>query len=404
MRALWLHVALLAPASAQVAVRGETIHTMAGPPIQSGVVVVQDGKIAAVGPASEVAIPPGVEVLTAKVVTPGLIDAHTVLGLSGYLNQRQDQDQLDRSDPVQPELRAVDAYDARERLIEWVRAFGVTTIHTGHAPGLPVSGQTMIAKTGGATVEAAMLRPLAMVAATLGEETAGRPDQRPEEGERRTRAKIAALLREQLVKAQDYARRRAAEDEAKRPARDLRLEILARVLAREVPLLVTAHRHQDIAAALRLAAEFQLDLVLDGASDAHLLLEQIAAAGVPVLAHPPMMRSDGARENATFELGAKLAAAGIPFAYQSGFESYVPKTRVVLFEAAVSAAHGLGAEAALRAITIDAARILKIDHRVGSLVVGKDGDLALYDGDPLEYTSHCVGVVIDGVVVSRTAR
>jgi imidazolonepropionase-like amidohydrolase len=152
------------------------------------------------------------------------------------------------------------------------------------------------------------------------------------------------------------------------------------------------------------AQEFKLRLVLDGAAEGYQVADAIKAAGVPVIVHPPMMRASGEMENATMELAARLHAAGIPIALQSGFEDYVPKTRVVLYEAAVAAAHGLGPEAALSAVTIDAARLLGIDGRVGSLEPGKDGDLALYDGDPFEYTSHCVGVVIDGQVVSRLTR
>ncbi len=133
-------------ALAQVAVRGETVYTMAGEPIKDGVVVITGGKIVEVGPASAVQIPEGHRTLTAKVVTPGLIDAHTVVGLTGYMNQDQDQDQLERSGPIHPELRAIDAYNPQERLVQWLREFGITTIHTGHAPGLPLSGQTMIVR------------------------------------------------------------------------------------------------------------------------------------------------------------------------------------------------------------------------------------------------------------------
>jgi imidazolonepropionase-like amidohydrolase len=240
-----------------------------------------------------------------------------------------------------------------------------------------------------------------MVAATLGDGAKG-----PDGAAPGTRPKAVAMLRGLLLEAQEYARKRAAlgEGDEKRPARDLRLETVAAVLARELPLLVTAHREQDLRAALALAQEFGFRLVLDGAAEAPRMLAELAAAGVPVLAHAPMARHTGERENATFELGAKLREAGIRFAYQSGFEDYVPKTRVVLWEAAVGAAHGLGFEAALRAVTLDAAEILGVADRVGSLSVGKDGDLALYDGDPFEYTTHCVGVVIDGVVVSEAKR
>jgi imidazolonepropionase-like amidohydrolase len=123
-----------------------------------------------------------------------------------------------------------------------------------------------------------------------------------------------------------------------------------------------------------------------------------------VIVHPTMMRAVGEAENLSMETASRLRAAGIPFALQSGYESYVPKTRVVLFEASVAAAHGLTPEQALAAITIDAARILGVAQRLGSLEPGKDGDLALFDGDPFEYTSHVTGVVIEGRVVSETPQ
>jgi len=181
------------------------------------------------------------------------------------------------------------------------------------------------------------------------------------------------------------------------PSRDLRLEMLVRVLDGEVPLLITANRAQDIAAALRLKAEFNIPIILDSASEAYLLLEEIKEAGVPVLIHPTMFRMFGEMENMSVETASKLRAAGIPFAIQSGFENYVPKTRIVLFEAAIAAANGLTFDEALASITIDAARILNLDDRIGSLETGKDGDVALFDGDPFEYTTHCTGTLINGV-------
>jgi imidazolonepropionase-like amidohydrolase len=402
------HLALLAsaavalaavPASAQVAVRGETVHTMAGAPIKDGVVVITNGKIAEVGPASRVKIPAGYKVLSGKVVTPGLVDAHTTVGLSGYLNQPHDQDQLDRSAPIQPELRALDAYNARERLVSWVRAFGVTTMNTGHAPGALVPGQTMIVKTRGDSVEEAVLVPTAMIAATLGQDALGQSGKAPG-----TRAKEVAMLREELLKARQYEAKRASAPDDKKPAPDIRLDALARVLRREVPLLLTAHRAQDIVTALRLAKEFDVRLVLDGAAESYLVVEQIKAAGVPVILHPTMQRSNGDAENLSFETASILRRAGIRVALQSGFEAYVPKTRIVLFEAAVAAANGLSFDEALATITIDAARILGVDGRVGSLETGKDGDVALYDGDPFEYTTHAIAVVVDGQVMSETVQ
>ncbi len=394
-------LALASPGSTQdLVVRGERVHTVSGGVIEDGVVVVRDGKLAAVGPAAEVAIPDGLRILSAPVVTPGLIDAHTVVGLAGHLNQAQDQDQHDASEPIQPELRAIDAYNARERLVEWVRGFGVTTIHTGHGPLALISGQTLIAKTRGDTVDAAVVVPRAMVAATLG--AASREDERGKSPG--TAGKQLAMLRQALIDARAYGEKLAAAEDDKRPDRDLRKELLVEVLAGEVPLMITAHRHQDIASALRLADEFGFRLVLDGAAEAYLMLDQLAAAGVPVIAHAPMARYTGELENASRTTPARLRDAGILFTFQSGYESYVPKTRVVLYEAALAAAHGLGPDGALKAITLDAARILGLEERLGSLEVGKDADLALYDGDPFEYTTHCVGTVIEGEVVFEGSR
>ena len=384
-----------------VAVYGDTVYTMTGPPIEKGVVLIEAGKIKLAGSALDIPVPPEARVLRGKVVTPGLVDAHTTVGLTGYLNQDQDQDQLDKTEPIQPELRAIDSYNPRERLIEWVRGFGVTTIHTGHAPGALVSGQTMIAKTVGESVDDATITPQAMVAVTLGDDA--RPgDDKKSPG---TRSKAVAMLRGELVKTQDYLRKLELADPEKRPDRDLRREVFADVLRGKLPLLVTVNRATDIDAALRIAAEFGLRIVLDSASEAYLVADRIKAAGVPVIVHPSMRRGGaGETENISFETAATLRAKGIPVALQSGFEGYVPKTRVALFEAAIASANGLTTEQALATITSDAATILGVADRIGSLRPGLDGDVAIFDGDPFEYATHCTAVVIDGRVVSVEPR
>lgn len=376
----------------QIAVRGETVYTMAGQPITNGVVLVNNGKITAVGPAAAVQIPAGYRTLDAKVVTPGLIDAHTVIGLNGYLNQPHDQMALDGGASIQPELRATDAYNPEERLVQWVREFGVTTIHTGHQPSALIPGQTMIAKTWGKTVDDATIVPTAMVSVVLGSAGNGSAGRSPG-----TRGKQAAMLRAELIKAQENAAKKDAP-------KDLKSEIMARVIKGEVRLLITAHKDQDIMTALRLAKEFNLKIVLDGASEAHLVLNEIKASGFPVIIHPTMARPGGDAESLSMETAGKLKAAGIPVALQSGYEGYVPKTRVVLFEAAMAAANGLSKSDALALITIDAAKILGLDGRIGSLAVGKDADIAMYDGDPFEYASHCTGTIINGIVASEIVR
>jgi len=385
-----------APAFAQVAVRGETVYTMAGTPIKDGIVLVgKDGKIERVGPAAGVNVPSGYRELRAKVVTPGLVDAHSVVGLAGYLNQPHDQMQLDTSAAIQPELRATDAYNARETLVEWLRLYGVTTVHTGHAPGALVPGQTMIVKTRGEEVDDAVIVQMATVAVTLG--SSGLAGQGKSPG---NRSKAVAMLRAELIKAREYVAKQTGPED-KRPARDLKLEALGKVLQKEVPLLVTANRANDILTALRIAREFDVRIILDSAAEAYLVADKIKAAAVPVILHATMARAGGDMENMSMESAATLRAAGIPVAIQSGYETYVPKTRVVLFEAALAAANGLTVEQALSTVTLDAAKILGVDKRIGSLEGGKDGDLALFDGDPFEYTSHVTGVVIDGVIVSE---
>lgn len=399
LRITLLIAALAVSSAAQVAVRGDTVYTMAGETLKNAVVIVEDGKIKTIGPAMQTPVPQGYRVLAAKVVTPGLIDARSAIGLTGYLNQEGDQEQFERSAAMQPELRAVDAYNPHEVLVEWARSYGVTTIHTGHAPGVLISGQTMVVKTRGNTVEEALVKPLAMVAATIGTSARGRNNKSPG-----TRGKMVSMLREEFLKAQQYADKQASAEDNKQPDRNLRSEVLAKVLAGEVPLLVTAQRLRDIQTALRIADEFGFQLVLDGAAESYELIDQIKEAGVPVIVHPTMARAFGDMENMSFETAAKLKGAGIPIALQSSYESYVPKSRLVLFEAGIAAANGLSFEDALGAITIDAAKILGVDDRVGSIEVGKDADFALYDGDPFEYATHCVGTVIEGEIVSEAVR
>lgn len=397
--ALWSCAAL---AHAPLAVFGKTVHTM-GPAgtITDGVVVIENGKITMVGSAAAITLPADIKTIQAEVVTPGLIDAHSTVGLSGLLNTRHDSDHLERSSPVQPELRALDAYNPLDPLVAYVRSFGITTLHTGHAPGELISGQTIIVKTAGNTVEEALVRSPAMVAATLSPMAEKSGKQSPG-----SRGKMMSMLRQELIKAQEYAKKAQNPDADKRPARDLKMEMLADVLDKKTPLMVTAHRAQDISSALRLRDEFGFRLVLDGACESHLITQELKAAEppVPIILHPTMIRMYEETQNASFTTAKVLRDAGILTAIGAGYEAYVPKTRIVLFEAAVAAGRGLDFQSALASITIDAARILNIDARTGSLEPGKDADLALYDADPFEYTSHCVGTLINGKVVWEGKR
>ena len=406
MSTVLLAAQIMAATSSSTIVYADVVHPVSSPPIKNGCIVIHDGHIVKVSTAADIK-PTGQEkVIRCAVATPGLVDARGTVGLTGQYNIPHDQDMLERSKPIQPELRAIDAFNPRERLVEWVRQFGTTTVHTGHAPGELVSGRTMICKTYGDTINEVVIVPDAMIACTLGESGLKSQDKSPG-----NRSKSMAMLRQRLIEAQEYARKHAAvtdsddKDEPEDfPKRNLQLEALASALNGDMPLLIHAHRTHDIMNALRLAKEFDIKIVIDGGSEAYRVMDEIKEAGVPVIVHPQLIRMYGEMENASFTTAAKLADAGIPIAMQTGYESYVPKVRVLVFEAAQAAAHGLGRERALRACTLDSARLLGVDDRVGSLEPGKDADIALWDGDPFEWTTHCVGVIVDGKQVSTVVR
>jgi imidazolonepropionase-like amidohydrolase len=375
-----------------------------------GVILMENGKITAVGPASAVTIPAGYERLHAKVATPGLIDAKTSVGLSGWYNSRADQDQDESTDPNTADVRALDSFNPREPLLEYIRNLGVTTVQTGPGPDNPIAGQAGIFKTAGPhgvmEADAMAVRAYSAMVFNLGEDpkdvygSKGKPPS--------TRMGTAEIIRKALLDAQIYSRkwadweRSGKKDPTKRPTHDLKLEALARVVEGKVPAIFTAEREDDISTALRIAREFKLKPILAQAAEGYLARDVIRRAGVPVIVEPTTQRLDAIQtENATLENAALLADVGIPIAFSSGFEGYVPKNHVLLFEAAIAAANGLGWDRTLQAATLGAARILGIADRVGSLEPGKDADVVLFDGDPFEYTSHVEAVLVNGEVTYR---
>lgn len=382
----------------QIAVKGEKIYTMSGSVIENGIILINNDKIEFVGKENETTIPTNYKIIEGKIITPGMIDARSVVGLAGYLNYNHDQDQFEKSDPIQPELRAIDAYNPLEKLVDWLQSFGITTINTGHAPGALVSGQTFTVKTKGSTVNEAMIDSISTVAFTLGP-SVGRNFTKPG-----SRSKGIAMLRQELLKAEEYNKKMNSSDASKKPERNLKLEVLSLILNKKIPAMITAHSANDIMTALRLQQEFGFNMILDGASEVYLVFDEVKKSGVPVFLHPTMMRTYGEQKNATFETAAKLNEAGILFAIQGGYESYVPKTRVVLFEAAIAAANGLPFESALASITINPAKILGLDNKIGSIEIGKDADIVVFDGDPFEYTSHVCYVIINGEIVKDKCK
>lgn len=379
------------------------IHTAAHGTINDGAILVENGVLRYVGRRDQFRHPENAAVLTAREVTPGLIDAHTVVGLSGKLNIPADQDQDEVSDPNQAELRVFDSFNPNEPLLQFLREQGVTIVHAYPGRANVLAGQTGIFRTYGSTAEKMAVRFPAGMLVNLGEI----PKQTYPSKTPLTRMATASLVRNALTQAQAYLRKRdAAKDEDKRPPRNLKHEAFEPVLSGKIPLIVSANRADDLCTALRLAKEFKVKAVLDLATEGYLVADCIVEARVPVVVHPTMERVGSNMETYNAHLGnaAVLADRKVLIAIGTAFEGYVPKTRVVRYEAAMAMVNGLGRDSALRAITLDAARILGIDDRFGSLEVGKVADLVLYDGDPFEHATHVTHTISEGRIVHDRAE
>jgi imidazolonepropionase-like amidohydrolase len=342
------------------AVFAERIHTVVNGTVKNGAILVEDGKIRYVGSRAGLELPAQTPVLTATDVTPGLIDAHTVVPVTGELNIPADQEQDEHSDPNQAELRVLDSFNPREPLLQFLRENGVTVVHAVPGRANVIAGQTGVFRTNGRTAEQMTLRFPAGLLVNLGEI----PKQAYTGRLPTTRMGTASLVRTALAQARNNAQKRAAaKDPDKRPPQNLKLEALELALERKVPVIFSAHRADDLGTALRLAMEFELRAVLDLATEGYLMADTIAAAKVPVVVHPTMQRIGANMETLNTQLcnAAVLADQKIQTVIGTGFEGYVPKTRVLRHETAMAMVNGLGFERALRAITLDAARLLGVD-------------------------------------------
>lgn len=372
-----------------LAIVNARILTVSDGVIESGAVLVDDaGKIAAVG--ERLDVPEGAEVIDAggRTLTPGLVDAFSQLALLNEGLGWAGQDADEATDPNTAHVRALDGIYPFDRAIAEARTGGVTTVHVVPGGSNVLAGVALAIKLRRAVVaDDLVLRHPTGVAAALGE--------RPKAaygGEKRmpaTRMGIAAILREALVKAQEYKPEKG---------RDLRSEALLPVLRGELPLLVQAHRADDIVTALRIGQEFGIRIVLLGATEAHLVADLIAAAGVAVAAGPSLA-SRGRQEtrDVGFHLPVALHRHGVPTAIVTGHPQLdQPYLNIA---AALAVREGLTPEEALRAVTLTPAEILGVADRVGSIAVGKDADLVLWDGDPLELTTRVAWTMVEGRTV-----
>jgi imidazolonepropionase-like amidohydrolase len=391
-----------ATTAGRFALKGGTVFTMAGAPLRNGVLFVKDGKVEKAG--NDLPIPAGCPVIDAGdfVVTPGLVLARTNAGLDSNWRSHSSIDET--SKPVVPEVEVKHGVEPQSPHFYLLPELGVTSALVTPGDKNPVGGQGIALKTWGSVVDRMIVKDRAVMVFGLGAR-AKRKQQMPS-----TRMGIAALIREALQKARDYESAWDAYEKDKKgqpPARDLSLEALVPVLRGEMPVLVHCERRDDILTALRLADEFQLKIILDGATEAYVLADEIKKRNIPVILED-ILRGVGNVEDAGFSSGnpAALAKAGIPVAFRAkeGLWQWpaAGMTGGDLLEiAAFACRYGMPEDAALRAVTIDAARIAGIDARVGSLEPGKDADILILRGHPFRTGSVVEAVFLEGKLIFR---
>jgi imidazolonepropionase-like amidohydrolase len=377
-----------------VAIVGGRVVPIEGEPIEDGTVLLRGGKIAAVG--RDLDVPADAERVDAagKWVLPGFVEAHAHVGLTEEAEGWAGQDNNELSDPVTPGVRAIDAVNPADMGFRDAVSGGVLAVNVTPGSGNAIGGQTAAIKTWGRTVDDMVLREPAGMKSALGE------NPKSVYGERKkapmTRLGTAAVIRSAFVEATNYlARLSAAEEEGRPPERDLNLEALVGVLRREIPLRQHCHRADDIATAMRIAEEFGYDLVIDHGTEGHVIADIISAKGIPVIIGPLLTtRSKVELRGRSLANPGRLAAAGVTIAITT--DHPVVPIHLLVLQAAVAVREGLDRETALRAITINPARVLGVADRIGSLAAGKDADLVIWSGDPLDVMSRAERVFING--------
>jgi len=384
-----------------VAIVGGRVVPIASADIPDGTVLIENGKIVAVG--DSVAVPDGATVVDASGswVLPGFIEAHGHVGVSEEAEGWAGQDTNEMTEPVTAQVRAIDAINPADLGFRDAISGGVLAVNVNPGSGNPIGGQTVALKCWGRTVDQMTLRQPSGMKSALGENPKrvyGEQKKTPS-----TRLGTAAVIRGALVDAANYLRRidaEAAKPEAERKPvdRDLKLEALGKVLRREIPWRQHCHRADDIATAIRIADEFGYDLVIDHGTEAHLLADILAARDVPVVIGPLLTsRSKVELRNRSLANPGRLAAAGVTIAITT--DHPVVPINFLVHQAALAVKDGLDRDTALRALTINPARIAGIDDRLGSIEPGKDADLVLWSGNPLDVLSRAERALIDGFEV-----
>lgn len=353
------------------------------PDIPCGELLIDGGKIAAIG--EKVNAPEGCEVFDAKgrLVCPGFIDAHTHIGLHEESVRWEGADYNEMSAPVTPEMRAIDAINPRDEAFRVALSGGVTTAITGPGSANVIGGTFTAIKLHGDNVDDMILREAVAMKIAMGENPKGCYGQ---QGKKTpvTRMAIAALLRGTLAKAKKYAADIALADAENKPRPfDFQMEAMLPVINREIPLKAHAHRADDILTVLRVCKEFDVDVTLDHVTEGHLIVDKLVEAGKPVLVGPSFgSKSKFELKEKSFETPGILAKAGLEVCIITD-APVIPLNYLPLC-AGLAIREGMAEDAAWKAITINPAKVAGIADRVGSLEVGKDADISVFDGDPLK--------------------
>ncbi len=391
-----------------IAIKNGRVLTITKGTIEGGTVVIDGGKIKAVG--KDVAIPSGAEIVdaTGKWVTPGLIDAHSHVAIFGEPFVEATSDGNEMTDPITPHVRALDAVNPADPAIPDTLSAGVTTVWTGPGSGNVVGGTGVVIKLTGGTIDAMLVttaKPTMKMA--LGENPKrvyGSQKKFP-----MTRMGNAAALRDALVKAQNYVDKikRAEEDaareskekktkiEPKYPERDLKMEALAKVLSGEYRARIHCHRADDILTAIRVAEEFNLDFSIEHTTEGWKIADVLAAKKVTCTVGPnDLTRAKMELEHFDLANAGILAKKGVKVCIQvDGFSN----TRWLPVHAGMLVRFGMPEDEAMRAMTMNPAELLGVSDRMGSLEPGKDADIAIFDGNPLCTMTRCEKAFINGI-------
>jgi len=366
-----------------ILIKNGLIRPVTSPDIPGGDILVDGGKIAAIGVNLEA--PEGAQIIdaTGLLVTPGFVDGHCHIGMHEEASRWEGNDTNESSDPITPQVRAIDSINPMDEAFDTALRGGVTTAVTGPGSANVIGGTFCAMKLYGDCVDDMLIKePVAMKIA-FGENPKGAYGQSGKKAPV-TRMMTAALLRETLKKAQRYMEEvdEAAQDETKKRPFDMKLEAMLPVMRGEIPLKSHAHRADDILTSIRIAKEFGVKITLDHCTEGHLIPHHLADFGAPVLVGPSFgSKTKQELKEKSFETAGILNQAGLNVSIITD-APVIPLNYLPLC-AGLAVREGLSVQAAWEAITINPAKVAGIDDRVGSLEAGKDADIVLFEGDPL---------------------